>query len=179
MSFLFSRGSSQPWDRTQISLIAGGFFTPEPQEKPKNTGVGSLSLLQWIFLAQESTWGLLHCKQILYRLSYKRRINAPWDHWAFSLSHCSEDHNFCMCHPGMSWPPKACFCWTSSLTPLCLRVVIAILGQPWGLNSRSPSGAEEALPLDRRVPYSLQFRVFCWVAVLFIMRFHLLFLFFV
>jgi len=31
-----SRGSSQPRDQTQISCIAGGFFT----EKPKNTGVG-------------------------------------------------------------------------------------------------------------------------------------------
>ena len=34
----------------------------EPQGKPKNTGVGSLSLLQRIFLTQESNWGLLHCK---------------------------------------------------------------------------------------------------------------------
>ena len=33
----------------------------EPPEKPKNTGVGSLSLLQGNFLTQESTWGLLHC----------------------------------------------------------------------------------------------------------------------
>ena len=29
----------------------------EPQGKPKNTGVGSLSLLQWIFLTQESNQG--------------------------------------------------------------------------------------------------------------------------
>ena len=42
----------------------------EPQGKPKNTGVGSLSLLQGIFLTQESNWGLLHCRQILYQLSY-------------------------------------------------------------------------------------------------------------
>ena len=27
-----------------------------------NTGVGSLSLLQGIFLMQESNWGLLHCR---------------------------------------------------------------------------------------------------------------------
>ena len=27
VAFAFSRGSSQPGDRTQISLIAGGFFT--------------------------------------------------------------------------------------------------------------------------------------------------------
>ena len=43
----------------------------EPQGKPKNTRVGSLSLLQWIFLTQESNWGLLHCRQILYQLSYQ------------------------------------------------------------------------------------------------------------
>ena len=42
----------------------------EPQGKPKNTGVGSLSLLQWIFPTQESNWGLLHCRQILHQLSY-------------------------------------------------------------------------------------------------------------
>ena len=41
----------------------------EPSGKPKNTGVGSLSLLQGIFLTQESKWDLLHCKQILYQLS--------------------------------------------------------------------------------------------------------------
>ena len=35
----------------------------------QNTGVGSLSLLQRIFLTQESNRGLLHCRQILYQLS--------------------------------------------------------------------------------------------------------------
>ena len=33
----------------------------EPQGKPKNTGVGSLSLLQGIFLTQELNQGLLYC----------------------------------------------------------------------------------------------------------------------
>ena len=41
----------------------------EPQGKSKNTGVGSLSLLQRIFLTQESNQGLLHCRQIIYQLS--------------------------------------------------------------------------------------------------------------
>ena len=36
----------------------------EPQGKPKNSRVGGLSLLQWIFLAQELNWDLLHCRQI-------------------------------------------------------------------------------------------------------------------
>ena len=43
----------------------------EPPGKSKNTGVGSLSLLQGIFPTQESNWGLLHCRQILYQLSYQ------------------------------------------------------------------------------------------------------------
>ena len=33
--------------------------------------MGSLSLFQWIFLTHESNWGLLHCRQILYQLSYE------------------------------------------------------------------------------------------------------------
>ena len=43
----------------------------EPTGKPKNTGVGSLSLLQWIFQMQESNLGFLHFRQILYQLSYQ------------------------------------------------------------------------------------------------------------
>ena len=47
----------------------------EPPGKPRNTGVGSLSLLQGIFLTQELNWGLLHCRQSLYQLSYQ---GSPW-----------------------------------------------------------------------------------------------------
>ena len=42
-----------------------------PPGKPKNTGVGRLSLLQQIFLTQDSNLGLLPCRQILYQLSYE------------------------------------------------------------------------------------------------------------
>ena len=43
-----------------------------PWDSPgKNTDVGSLSLLQGIFLTQESNRGLLHCRQIFYQLSYE------------------------------------------------------------------------------------------------------------
>ena len=37
----------------------------------KNTGVGSHSLLQGIFLIQGSNLGLLHCRWILYHLSHQ------------------------------------------------------------------------------------------------------------
>ena len=43
----------------------------EPQGKPNNTGVDSLSHLQRIFLTQESNQGLLYRRQILYQLSYE------------------------------------------------------------------------------------------------------------
>jgi len=44
----------------------------EPLVKPKNTGVGSLPLLQGIFPTQELKWALLHCRWILYQLSCQR-----------------------------------------------------------------------------------------------------------
>ena len=56
---------------TQVSRMAGGFFTAEPPGMPKNTGAGSLSLLLQIFLTQESNQGLLNCRGILYQLSYQ------------------------------------------------------------------------------------------------------------
>ena len=43
----------------------------EPPGKPKNTGVSSLSLLQGNFQTQESDQGLLHCRHVLYQLSYQ------------------------------------------------------------------------------------------------------------
>ena len=66
----FSRGSSQPRDQTQISLLQVDSLPAEPPGKPKNIGMGSLSLLRQIFLTQELNLGLLHCRQILYKLSH-------------------------------------------------------------------------------------------------------------
>ena len=45
----------------------------EPQGKPKNSGVGSLSLLQQIFPSQELNWALLHRRRSLYQLSHQGR----------------------------------------------------------------------------------------------------------
>ena len=67
VAFPFSRGSSQPRSLAlQVdSLVA------EPQGKPKNIGVGSLSFLQQIFPTQESNQGLLNYRRILDQLSYQ------------------------------------------------------------------------------------------------------------
>ena len=91
----FSRGSSQPMDRTQVSWIAGRFFTnwatsKAPQKvkvtqscltvcnspwnsQGRNIRMGSLSLPQGIFPTHGSNPGLPHCRQSLYQLSCKGR----------------------------------------------------------------------------------------------------------
>ena len=54
VAFPFSSRSSQPRDRTQVSpALQVNSLPPEPQGKPKNTRVGSLSLLQRIFPTQK------------------------------------------------------------------------------------------------------------------------------
>ena len=73
-----SRGSSQPRDGTQVANIVGRVFTSLPSQlpgKPKDTGVGSLSLLQGIFLTQELNCDLLHQRWILYHLNFQGSSN--------------------------------------------------------------------------------------------------------
>ena len=84
-----SMGFSKPeyWSRVALRDLPNPGIKPrspklqadsllaEPQGKPKNTGVGSLSLLQDIFLTQESNQGLLHCRKILYQMSHQGSPN--------------------------------------------------------------------------------------------------------
>ena len=90
----FSKGSSQPRGRTKVSCIfctgrqilyhceseshsvVSDSLRPRelytPWNSPgQNTGVDSLSLLQGIFPTQGPNPGLLHCRRILYQLSYQ------------------------------------------------------------------------------------------------------------
>ena len=68
VAFLFSRGSSQPRIEPRSPALQVDSLPAEPQGKPKNTGVGSLSLLQQILPTQKLNLGLLNCRQILYQL---------------------------------------------------------------------------------------------------------------
>ena len=52
----FSRGSSNPGIEPRSPSLQADSLPAESQGKPKNTGMGSLSLLQWIFLTQELNW---------------------------------------------------------------------------------------------------------------------------
>ena len=60
VAFPFSSGSSQHRDQTQVSALQADYLPSELPGKPKNTGVGSLSLLQGLFPTQELNQSLLH-----------------------------------------------------------------------------------------------------------------------
>ena len=68
---LFQGGLPNPGIEPRSLALQLDSLQAEPQWKPKNTRVGSLSLLQRIFQTQEWNWDLLHCRQILYQLSYQ------------------------------------------------------------------------------------------------------------
>jgi len=65
----------KPGIKPRSPLLQADSLLSEPPGKTKNTGVGSLSLLQGIILTQESNQGLLHCRQILYQVSYQGSLN--------------------------------------------------------------------------------------------------------
>ena len=64
-----SQGSNPTSPSLQVSSLPS-----EPPGVLKNTGVGSLFLLQGNFPAKELNQGLLHCRWILYQLSYHMYI---------------------------------------------------------------------------------------------------------
>ena len=77
VAFPFAR-SSQPKDWTQVShsrslTLQLDSLPVKLQGKCKNTGMGSLPLLQYIFPTQKSNQGLLYCRWILYQLNYQAR----------------------------------------------------------------------------------------------------------
>ena len=76
---LFQGNRPDPGIEPRSPALQADSLAAEPQWKPKNTGVGSLFLLQWIFLTQESNWGLLHGRWILYLLSYEVTIKGLYN----------------------------------------------------------------------------------------------------
>ena len=69
--FLSPGDLPNPGMETSSPTLQADSLSTGPQGKPKNTGVGSLSLLQGIFPTQELNQGLLYCRRILYQLSYR------------------------------------------------------------------------------------------------------------
>ena len=82
-----------PGIKTRSPTVQADSLPAEPPGKPKNTGVGSLCLLQWIFPTWESNQGLLHCRWILYQLSYQGRPKAR-----ANSTHSTRAQNFLPAH---------------------------------------------------------------------------------
>jgi len=70
----FSRDIPNPGIKPSSPSLWENSLPAEPPGKPKNTGMGSLSLLQQIFSTQESNLCLLRCRQIPYQLLGKSCI---------------------------------------------------------------------------------------------------------
>ena len=68
--YIYMKSESESRSVVSDSLWPHGLYSPW-NSPGQNTGVGSLSLLQQIFLAQESNWSLLHCRWNFYQLSYQ------------------------------------------------------------------------------------------------------------
>ena len=107
---------SNPGIKPRSPTLQADCLLTEPSRKPKNTRVGSLSLLQGIFLTQELNQGLLLCRWILDQLSYQGSPQVPCRGELIQL------------------PPKTCG-WNPS--PLCsppssactYQQVISLLGK--------------------------------------------------
>ena len=81
---IFSHFSRKPWKwKVKVKVVQ---LCPNLGDSMDCTGVGSLSLLQGIFLIQESNSGILHCRWILYQLSCQRSPSPtprPWSPSSF------------------------------------------------------------------------------------------------
>ena len=75
MSLIIGNGSLLHSESESRSVLSNSLWSHRlysPWNSPgQHIGVGSLSLLQGIFPTQGQNPGLLHCRQILYRMSHK------------------------------------------------------------------------------------------------------------
>ena len=77
VAFPFSKGSSRPRNKPRSHALQADSLPAEPQGKLRNTGMGSLSHL--CDLPDPGlNWGLLHCRQILCKLSYQGINQIKW-----------------------------------------------------------------------------------------------------
>ena len=72
--------TSYEGESESLSVLSGSLRSHELyhpwNSSGQNTGVGILSLLQGVIPTQELNWGLLHCRHILYQLSYQGSLKS-------------------------------------------------------------------------------------------------------
>ena len=109
----------------------------ESQGKPKNTGVGSLSLLQGVFLTQEPNRSLLHCRQICNCLPFPPVAIGHLLTW---VAHLLESYCLFICTSGSHSKNTGVGCHallqgiflTQGLNPCLLHCKQILYGEPPG-----------------------------------------------
>ena len=86
MIYTFIESESESYSVLSNSLQPQGLCS-RWNSPGQNTGVGSLSLLQGIFPTQKSNQGLLHCRWILYQLSYQGSLTYYKEIYFKELAH--------------------------------------------------------------------------------------------
>ena len=124
---------TNPGIEPRSSTLQADSLPAELSGMSKNTGVGSLSLLRWIFLTQESNQGLLYCRRILYQLSYQGSFcsTTTWISYIVYIyplprgppSHCPHPTPLSH-HRAPSWAP-----WIYCRLPLAISHVAVYLCQ--------------------------------------------------
>ena len=113
------------------SVVSDSLWSPglhSPWNFPgQNIGVGSLSLLQGIFPIQELNQGILHCRWILYQLSYEGSPGCLLVKLNFFL--------FWVYIPLPQW---FCSHWNLALICSCFMAFKAEFFKSIGLESRKP-----------------------------------------
>ena len=116
--------------------LQADFLPSEPPGKAKNSGVGSLSLLQGIFPTQELNHGLLHCRQIFLpadpwgKPASQSKFPLP-TYFTYDNVHVSKllylSHPLLpsLCNSGVFIIPFYLLCWLLAIT-LCLIVIVAL-----------------------------------------------------
>ena len=122
---------SNPGIKSRSPVLQVDSVPAEPRGKPKNSGVGSLSLLQQIFPTQELNQGLLHYRQILYQLSYQGSPINSLDLIKISLL--------------MAMPDNHIFVWKSQLE-------VCISGLCWWLLPVQETWVRSLIPEDPTCP---------------------------
>ena len=125
------------WRKSENCSVVSNSLRPHGLDSPwnspgKNTGVGSLSLLQGIFPTQRSNLGLSHCRQILYQLNHKRSPRIlEWVAYPFS-SGSSQPRNW----TGVSCITGGFFTnWAIREAPFLNYIEITVYLQCWLYNT--------------------------------------------
>ena len=99
---LYLLQGSNPGLKPRSPALQADSSPAESQGKPRNTRVGSLSILQWTFLTQELNLSLLHRRQILYQLSYQGLyVESKIGHkWTYVGNRNRHREQICGCQGG-------------------------------------------------------------------------------